>query len=67
MTTSHLARLNRIRLEHDHGDPRLAGFFDALDEISALGEASPGLVGRLHGDSGAGREAFTAASSRLAV
>lgn len=48
----HLAQINIGRLVAPHDDPRVAGFFDALDRINALAEASSGFVWRLQSDSG---------------
>jgi hypothetical protein len=52
MTTAgwHLAQVNIGRLVAPEGDPRVQPFFDALDRINALAEASPGFVWRLKGD-----------------
>ena len=53
MTTAratHLAQLNVAHLAAPLESPQLAGFVNALDEINALGEASPGFVWRLVGD-----------------
>ncbi|MEC3918179.1 DUF3291 domain-containing protein [Nocardia sp. CDC160] len=43
----HLAQLNIGRLVAPEGDPRVADFYAALDEINALAEASPGFVWRM--------------------
>ncbi len=48
----HLAQINIARLIAARGDPRVADFFDALDRINALAEASPGFVWRLKEESG---------------
>lgn len=48
----HLAQINIGRLVAPEGDPRVAGFFEALDRTNALAEASPGFVWRLQSDSG---------------
>jgi len=45
----HLAQVNIGRLVAPHGDPRVQPFFDALDEINALAEATPGFIWRLKG------------------
>ena len=53
MTTehaAHLAQLNVAHLAAPLDSPQLAGFVNALDEINALGEGSPGFVWRLVGD-----------------
>jgi hypothetical protein len=46
----HLAQVNIGRLVASRGDPRVQPFFDALDEINALADSSPGFVWRLKGD-----------------
>lgn len=46
----HLAQVNIGRLVAPEGDPRVQPFFDALDRINALAEASPGFVWRLVGE-----------------
>lgn len=43
----HLAQLNIGRLLYPVDDPRIADFKNALDQINALAEASPGFVWRL--------------------
>lgn len=48
----HLAQINIGRLVAPEGDPRVQPFFDALDHINALAEASPGFVWRLQDDAG---------------
>ena len=48
----HLAQINIARLVAARGDPRVADFFDSLDRINALAEASPGFVWRLKDDDG---------------
>lgn len=48
--TWHLAQINVGRMLAPEGDPRVQGFFDALDEVNALADASPGFVWRLVGD-----------------
>lgn len=44
--THHLAQINIGRLRAPSDDPMIAPFMDALDEINALAEASPGFVWR---------------------
>src|SRR4029453_8797941 len=46
----HLAQINIGRLVAPEGDPRVQPFFDNLDRVNALAEASPGFVWRLMGD-----------------
>lgn len=48
----HLAQINIGRLVAPQGDPRVQPFFDALDRVNALAEASPGFVWRLQDDGG---------------
>ncbi|MGW4119290.1 DUF3291 domain-containing protein [Nocardia sp. NPDC004711] len=43
----HLAQLNIGRMVAPEGDPRVAEFFSALDEINAVAESSPGFVWRM--------------------
>ena len=50
--TWHLAQINVARLVAPQGDPRVQPFFDALDRINALADASPGFVWRLQSDTG---------------
>ena len=47
-----LAQMNIGTMVGPQGDPRVQPFFDALDEINALAEASPGFVWRLTDESG---------------
>lgn len=47
-----LAQLNVARMRYPLTDPRMSGFVDALPEINALGDASPGFVWRLADDAG---------------
>ena len=46
----HLAQVNIGRLVAPPGDPRVQPFFDALDRVNALADASPGFVWRLQGE-----------------
>ena len=48
----HLAQVNVGRLRAPGGSPEVADFFDALEEINALAESSPGFVWRLAADPG---------------
>ena len=52
--TWHLAQINVGRLIAPEGDPQVQGFFDALERINALADASPGFVWRLADGEGAG-------------
>ena len=45
--TWHLAQINVGRLSAPQGDPRVAPFFEALDRVNDLADASPGFVWRL--------------------
>ena len=47
---AHFAQLNVAHLAAPLDSPQLAGFVNALDEINALGEGSPGFVWRLVGE-----------------
>jgi len=46
----HLAQINVGNMVAAQGDPAVQGFFDALDQVNALAEASPGFVWRLTGE-----------------
>ncbi len=48
----HLAQINVGRLIAPPGDLRVQPFFDALDRINALADASPGFIWRLQDESG---------------
>jgi Domain of unknown function (DUF3291) len=48
----HLAQVNVGRLVAAMPDPRVRPFFDALDRINALADATPGFVWRLQDESG---------------
>lgn len=48
----HLAQLNIARARGTRHDPVMAGFYDNLDRINSLGEASPGFVWRLQDEAG---------------
>lgn len=47
----HLAQINVGRIVGPQGDPTVQPFFDALDRVNELAEASPGFVWRLVGES----------------
>ena len=51
-TDWHLAQVNVGRMLAPKGDSRVAPFFDALDRVNTLAEASPGFVWRLQDESG---------------
>jgi Domain of unknown function (DUF3291) len=46
----HLAQVNIAKLLAPIDSPQIADFFNALDEVNALAESSPGFVWRLVGD-----------------
>jgi len=46
----HLAQINVGRMVAPQGDPAVQGFFDALDAVNAIADASPGFVWRLVGE-----------------
>lgn len=48
----HLAQINVGRLQAPVEDPSMAEFVDALEQINALADASPGFVWRLQDESG---------------
>lgn len=48
----HLAQINIGRLVAPRGHLRVQPFFDALDQINTLAEASPGFIWRLKDDGG---------------
>lgn len=45
-----LAQINIGKMIAPQGDPRVQPFFDALDRVNALADASPGFVWRLTGE-----------------
>ena len=48
----HLAQINVGRLVAPNGDPAVQPFFDALDRVNALADASPGFIWRLQDEGG---------------
>ncbi|WP_417451205.1 DUF3291 domain-containing protein [Kordiimonas sp.] len=48
----HLAQLNVGKILYAQDSEEMSGFVNALDEINALAEATPGFVWRLKGDAG---------------
>jgi hypothetical protein len=50
MSDWQLAQMNIARLVAPQGDPAVQDFFDQLDAINALADASPGFVWRLVGE-----------------
>lgn len=63
----HLAQINIGRLVAALGDPRVQPFFDALDRVNALADASSGFIWRLQGDSGNAMEISYSPDPLLAV
>ena len=47
-----IAQLNVATALYSHDDPRMSKFFDQLDDVNALADASPGFVWRLQTESG---------------
>jgi Domain of unknown function (DUF3291) len=52
VTDWHLAQVNVGRLIAAFPDPRVVPFFEALDRVNAIADASPGFVWRLQDESG---------------
>lgn len=50
MSGWHIAQINIARQVGGPDDPRVAGFYGALDRINAIADASPGFVWRLKGE-----------------
>ncbi len=48
--TRHLAEFNFGTLRYPWGDPRIAGFEDAVDQVNAIAARSPGFVWRMSDD-----------------
>lgn len=48
--TRHLAEFNFGTLRYPWGDPRIAGFEEAVDQVNAIGARSPGFVWRMPDD-----------------
>lgn len=46
----HLAEFNFGTLAYPFGDPRIAGFEDAIDQVNDIGARSPGFVWRMSDD-----------------
>ena len=65
MTGWHLAQINNGTMVGPKGDPRVQPFYDALDEINRLAEASPGFVWRLTDDAGQNATGITYAVDPL--
>ena len=67
MTGWHIAQMNVATALYPLDDPRIAEFVDALDEINALAERSPGFVWRLQGGSGNATDIATSDDPRFIV
>jgi Domain of unknown function (DUF3291) len=52
VTDWHLAQVNVGRLIAAMPDPRVVPFFEALDRVNAIADASPGFIWRLQDESG---------------
>ncbi len=50
--THHLAQINIARCKAPLDSPTMRGFFEQLDAINALADATPGFVWRLQSDAG---------------
>ncbi len=50
ISAHHLAQVNVARMRYAPDDPRMAGFFEGIERINALADASPGFVWRLDDD-----------------
>jgi hypothetical protein len=57
--THHLAQMNVARLVAPADSPVVAEFMEALDEINALAERSPGFVWRLQDETGNATDILT--------
>ena len=67
MVALHLAQFNIGRLRFDQDDPGAAEFMNALDEVNAAGEMSPGFVWRHQDDSGAAVDTNLYGDPRLII
>ena len=67
MSDWQLAQMNIARLVAPKGDPAVQDFFDQLDAINALAEASPGFVWRLVGEAGNATDVQPTADPQLIV
>ncbi|WP_066526285.1 DUF3291 domain-containing protein [Erythrobacter sp. CCH5-A1] len=62
-----LAQINIGKLIAPVGDPRVQPFFDALDKVNAIADASPGFVWRLQSESGTATDIEVAPDPLLIV
>ncbi len=67
MTEWNLAQINIGRLVAPEGDPRIQPFFDALERVNAIAEASPGFVWRLKDEEGPGATNIQATADPLLI
>ena len=67
MSDWHLAQINIGRLLAPEGDPQVQPFFDALERVNALAEASPGFVWRLKDEEGPGATNIQATADPLLI
>lgn len=62
-----IAQINIARLVAPKGDPVVQPFFDVLDQINALADASPGFLWRLEGYGGNATDLNPTGDDRLIV
>ena len=67
MTDWHLAQINVARLVAPAGDPRVRGFFELLERVNAIADASPGFIWRLQTESGNAMDIQPTGDPRLVV
>ena len=67
MTKHHLAQINVGRLVAPEGSTEVQEFFDSLDRVNALAEASPGFVWRLQSEAGNATDIKPTSDSLLIV
>lgn len=63
----HIAQINIATALHDFEDPRIAEFFERLDEVNTLADTSPGFVWRLQTESGNATDIQATDDPRLIV
>jgi hypothetical protein len=61
----HLAQINIGKMLAPKGDPEVQPFFDALERVNAIADATPGFVWRLQSDSGDATDFEVAAADPL--
>ena len=62
-----LAHVNIATMRYERDDPRMAPFFDAVPEINALAESSPGFIWRLTDADEEARAATVFGEPRLVI